>query len=187
MRPSLTRRQPSQADEHTFIAIRVTSYSASVSAGINPSLYGNKPREIRREDLVLESSISLEVRGVCTYPAPRTNLPFEITIHPEKPKNIGQRAKDIHKKDENNVLQYRKHRGELYPVYDLPSGLGLIERRRSDAVWSGWVFVEPNVVANMLVLLGQAQQLYLSIHERKIGRNRWIWNLTLQTTDPAAE
>ena len=180
----MTRRQPTPAQEHTHLAIRVASYSASVSAGINPSLYGNKPRDIASEDLVLESSMSLEVRGVCTYPPPRDDHQFEITIHTENPARTGQRVKDIHRKDENNVRQYRKNRGELYPVYDLPSGLGLIEQRRSEKVWAGWVFVEPKVATDMLMLLGQTRQSYLSINERKIERHRWIWHITLQTTDP---
>jgi hypothetical protein len=82
---------------------------------------------------------------------------------------------------------YQKTRGNLYPVYDRPSGLGLIERQRGDDVWAGWVFVDPKVVTNMLIILGQKQQSYIAINERKIGRHRWIWHLSLQTTDPAAE
>ena len=183
----MTRRQPKQAEEHTHLAIRVESYSAIAGAGINPTLYRDNPRDIIPEDLVLEGSLGLEVRGVCIYPPPRADQKFEITIHTENASKTGLRVKDLHKRDANNAPLYRKNRGELYPVYDLPAGLGIIERRRSDDVWGGWVFVEAKVVTNMLILLGQKQQSYLAINERKIGRHRWIWHLSLQTTDPAAE
>lgn len=134
----MSRRKPKPAQEHTHLAIRVESFNASVSAGINPSLYGDRSRVILREDLILESSIGLEVRGVCTYPPPRAGGKFEITIHTETPARAGLRVKDTHRRDENNVPQYEKKRGNLYPVYDLPPGLGLIELRRSDDVWAGW-------------------------------------------------
>lgn len=180
-------RKPKPAQEHTQLAIRVESFSASVSAGINPSLYGDQSRNILREDLILASSIGLEVRGVCTYPPPRADSKFEITIHEEKTARAALRVKDIQRRDENNDLQYEKKRGNLYPAYDLPRGLGLIELRRSDHVWAGWAFVEPKVVTNTLILLGQSQPSYLSISERKIERHRWIWHISVQTDDPAAE
>lgn len=183
----MSPRQPKQAEEHTHLAIRVESYSAIASAGINPALYRDNPRDIIPEDLVLEGSLGLEVRGICTYPPPRADQKFEITIHTENASKAGLRVKDLHKRDANNAPLYRKNRGELYPIYNLPAGLGMIERRRSDDVWAGWVFVEVKVVTNMLILLGQSQQSYLSINERKIERHRWIWHISLQTSDPAAE
>ena len=183
----MTRKQPKSAQEHTHLAIRVESYTASASAGINPALYGDHPKDIVGDDLTLESSMRLKVRGVCTYPPPRADQKFEITIHTENASKTGLRVKDLHKMDANNAPLYRKNRGGLYPVYDLPAGLGMIERRRSDDVWGGWVFVESKVVTNMLIMLGQNQPSYLSINERKIERHRWIWHISLQTSDPAAE
>jgi hypothetical protein len=183
----MTRRQPKAAQEHTHLAIRVESYSARVNAGINPALYGNSLRDIFPEDFVVESSLGLEVRGVCTYPPPRADQKFELSVRTENASRVAQRVKDIHTRDATNAPQYRKHRGELYPVYDLPAGLGLIEQRRGENIWAGWVFAEPKVVTDMLILLGQNQPSYLSINERKIERHRWIWHMSVQTDDPAAE
>jgi hypothetical protein len=39
----------------------------------------------------------------------------------------------------------------------------------------------------MLTLLGTGRQLYISLQERKQGRDRWVRSLSLQTTDPAEE
>jgi hypothetical protein len=183
----MTRRRPKQVQEHTHLAIRVESYSATVSAGINPKLYSDHSRDIVPDDLILESSLRLEVQGVCTYPPPRANKKYEITFHTEDASKAGYRAKDIHRRDANNAPLYRKNRGELYAVYDLPVGLGLIEKRRGDDVWAGWVFVQPRIITNVLILLGQNQRAYLSISERRIERHRWIWHVSVQTSDPAGE
>jgi hypothetical protein len=183
----MIRRRPKQAQEHTHLAISVESFSASASTGINPKLYDNNSRDIGPDDLVLESSLRLEVQGVCTYPPPRAHKKFEITIHPEDASKAGHRAKDLHRRDANSAPLYRKKRGELYPTYDLPVGLGLIEKRRSDDVWAGWAFVQPTFLTNALILLGQSQPAYLSINERRIERHRWIWHISVQTSDPAAD
>ena len=183
----MTRRKPKPPHEHTHLAIRVESFSANVSAGINPALYGNNPKDIVGDELILESSIGLEVRGVCTYPSTRADQTYEITIHAEKAARAALRVKDIQRRDEHDEPLYKTIRGNLYPVYDLPPGLGLIELRRSDDVWTGWAFVERKVVTNMLILLGQSQPSYLSINERKFERRRWIWHISMQTSDPAAE
>jgi hypothetical protein len=39
----------------------------------------------------------------------------------------------------------------------------------------------PNLTTHMLVLLGQSGQLYLSIHEMKADRRRWIRSQSLQS------
>jgi hypothetical protein len=72
-------------------------------------------------------------------------------------------------------------------VYELPNGIGPPERVRGTKDWTGWCWVSPRTVSDMLALLPNVQPLYISIHERKIGRKRWINGLTLQTTDPAEE
>jgi hypothetical protein len=72
-------------------------------------------------------------------------------------------------------------------VYDIPHGLAVIERRRSDGAWTASVPVEPKLVTHMLILLGHGSQTYLSIHERRLERRRWIRSISLQTTDPAKE
>ena len=41
--------------------------------------------------------------------------------------------------------------------------------------------------SDMLALLPQVRPLYVSIHERKVGRTRWINGLTLQMSHPAFE
>ena len=43
------------------------------------------------------------------------------------------------------------------------------------------------MISDMLILLGQKRRLYLSIHERKAKRARWVYGIALQTTDPAEE
>ena len=183
----MTRRRPKQVEEHTNLAINVESYSATVSAGIKPKLYSDNSRDIVPDAFVLESSLGIEVQGVCTYPPPRANKKYEITFHTEDTLKAEHRAKDRHRRDENNAPLYRNKRGEPYPVYDLPFGLGMLEKRRSDDSWAGWVFVQPRIVTNVLILLGQDQPAYLSINERRIGRHRWIWHISVQTSDPAAD
>jgi hypothetical protein len=182
---SPTPRKP--AEEHTFIAVRVESYHVSASAGINPNLLGIYAKNIRPEDSVFQSTTQLEMLGVCTDPKERTGHQFQITVYEGTPSRTGLRVKDTHARDKNNELQYQTRQGTHYLVCNLPQGLAVLERRRGDDVWTARVPVEPKLVTQMLILLGQGRPTYLSIHEKKVGRYRWIRNISLQTTDPATE
>jgi len=78
-------------------------------------------------------------------------------------------------------------RGELRPVYDVPEGIGILNKVRGTQNWTGAAWVAPNTISDMLTLLPTVDPLYVFLHEVKIGRNRWIKGITLQTTDPAEE
>jgi hypothetical protein len=71
------------------------------------------------------------------------------------------------------------------PVYDVPDGLGLIQKIRNKKEWTGFCWVSPGTVSDMLLLLPHVRPLYISIHERKVGRTRWINGLSLQMSHPA--
>lgn len=92
-----------------------------------------------------------------------------------------------HMMDDDGARKYRKVRGEEIPVYDVPDGLGLIEKVRGEKRWSGFCWVSPGTVSDMLALLPHVHPLYISIHERKVGRTRWINGLSLQMSHPGFE
>jgi hypothetical protein len=73
------------------------------------------------------------------------------------------------------------------PVLDLPTGVTTIQRRRDDYVWNAWVFAEPRLVTDMLVILASGRSTFLSLYEKMVNRERWITSVSLQTADPALE
>jgi len=77
--------------------------------------------------------------------------------------------------------------GGQFPVYHPPAGLATIERRHNDRVWQGCLFVDARFTTDMLILLGQTKQVYLSVHELKAERRRWIRSISLESTNPAEE
>ena len=111
-------------------------------------------------------------------------------LHPDtidRPSAFDVTLSDCQARDDDGDRKYRRVRGEDVPVYEVPKGIGMIERVRGVGGWSGWCWISPRAVSDMLVLLPNVSPLYISLHERKIGRTRWINGLTLQTTDPAEE
>ena len=131
----------------------------------------------------------MELEGLCDYPDERSGDRYVISVHGWETEEgeFEARLSDRHVKDEDGTRKYRKVRGEEISVYDVPDGLGLIEKVRRKKEWSGFCWVSPGTVSDMLTLLPHARPLYISIHERKVGRTRWINELTLQTMDPANE
>ena len=127
------------------------------------------------------------VRGVASYPAERTGEKYEVTFRARDSPVSRLRLKDIHARDKHHLPVYRQYRGGRFAVYEAPYGLGTMQRRRSDGTWQAYLFVDGSLTTNMLILLGRDRGLFLSIHEMKAERVRWVRNISLQSTNPAEE
>jgi hypothetical protein len=172
---------------HAFLTIRVNSFDVRSSAGINIFLKGTYPDFVSEEERVFISTSHLTIRGECTLPRDRVGQKFEVLVYGQNARRSQLKVEDIHNRDDDRVPVYRMIRGKRVPVFDVPRGIATIERRRDDGVWSAWVPVEPHLITDMLVVLGLARKSFLSIHERKFERRRWIQDFALQTNDPSEE
>jgi hypothetical protein len=54
-------------------------------------------------------------------------------------------------------------------------------------IWTAWINVLPRLVSDMLAILNTSRPTWISLHETKYGRVRWIRDISIQTTDPAEE
>lgn len=187
---SKSRRRSSEEEEiHTHLAIRVKDYNARVSASINHEIYNERASWTTEEDPVYSFTTNLAISGISTDPKERAGDIYELTIHGDDAPSRGHeiKLKDIQARDERGSLQYRTYRGKEVPVYDRPGSLGLLNKMRGEARWTGWLFTSTGFVRDMLVLLSHGRDVFLALHERRSGRTRWIQGLSLQTNDPADE
>ncbi len=188
--PRTQKRRKKPGEEHTYIAIRVEHHDASISAGVNSDAYAPQLAWNLDDDApVFEFTSQVTIMGVSTYPPERAGDTYDLTISSVDTGNhrIYAKLKDIHARDERRLPQYRTHRGRQIPVYVAPYGLGTLDKVRGEKRWTGWIFVAPRFVNDLLVLLTYQPQLFLGLHEFKVERSRWLRSVTLQTTDPAEE
>ena len=145
-------------------------------------------RETKRQPLY-EFETHVEIEAICTYPDERAGDAYELTMYSEDDpeSEIYWKLGDVQVVDEHRVPQYRKYRGKQIPVYAPPRGMGTLDKVRGERRWRAAIWVRPRFTNDVLVLLGHGKQLYLSIHERKLERQRWVQGITVQTTDPAEE
>jgi hypothetical protein len=184
------RRVKKSVEEHTHLALRIDAYKVRAKAGINH--YAHTPQYAWRDtqdEPLYEFETDLEIAAVCTYPEGRAGDAHELLIYgdasPES--DIYWSLKDTQLVDKHHVPTYRPYRGKQIPVYDPPKGMGTLQQERGEPRWHGTIWAQPRYVSDLLVLLGHNHELYLSIHERKLERRRWIQSITVQTTDPAKE
>jgi len=173
--------------EYTFLSIRVDSHEVAVGESINLSLRANVPFDCDDEDPVFTPDIRIEIGGMCIYPEGRANAKFEITIYGDRTGRDHPKLKDIRALKQNGIPVYRKYRDRQIPVYERPPGLATVQKRRGENAWSTWFRVAPRVASDLLTVLKESRQLFVSIHERKLDRHRWVQGFSLQTTDPANE
>lgn len=172
-------------DEYAFIAIKVLQNEASAGAEININLrVSNNPYPSEQEP-VFTSSSRLELLGTAIWPEDRVDDRYEITVSGKKDGEKPSILKELRALDTDGHPIYTKRHGSDVPVYNVPPGIGMIERRRGTRLWNCWVHVPARAVSDMLRLVCSRRALYVSIHERKIDRHRWIVGFALQTNNPA--
>lgn len=186
--PRTRKHQPD--DEHTRLAIKVERCEASVETRIEPEIY--QPQfawDLDDDTPLYRTTTQLTLVGVATYPEGRAGEAYELTIYGSNstPRRIEATVKDVQARDEHGSLKFRSYRGRQIPIYNPPSGMGLIEKVRGEARWVAWLHVSPLFASDALALVNAGRSLFLAIHERRRKRVRWIQGVGLQTTDPAEE
>lgn len=175
------------AEQYTFIAVHVETYSADISARINHKALDKRHQQ---DDVrIYEFGSRFEIAGYCSYPDEHLDEKYHITVYGERPgeRDFDATLADFAVRDEKGVRKYRTLRGRHVPLYKDPHGLGMIEKERGTKNWHGWLTVPEVTATQMLSLLTMVRPLYLEIHERKVERTRWIKGFGLKTTHPAYE
>ncbi|UCI23529.1 hypothetical protein [Mesorhizobium sp. B2-8-5] len=188
--PGRTKRQNGPEEEHTHIAIRVESCEVSVKARINHDVYAPEYAwDLDDGDPLYQFTTQLTVVGMATYPEGRAGDAYELAIYGSNSdtRRLSATVKDVQARDEHGLPQYRSYRGRQIPIYNPPSGMGLIKKIRGEPRWTAWLYVPPNFTSDALALLSNGRSLFLAIYERKKGGTRWVQGVSLQTTDPAEE
>lgn len=184
------KRQNKSDEEHSHVIIRLEHYDASVDARVNHYAYAPQYAwNLDDDDPLYEFTNRIVLTGKSTYPPERQGHYYELTIYGTESRShrLNAKLKDIQARDKYGSPQYRKYRGNQIPIYQPPNGLGLVDKVRGEKRWTAWLFVAPRFVNDLLVLLSQQRSLFLSLHERKIDRSRWVQDMTLQTSDPTEE
>lgn len=183
-------RKKRPTEEHTFLGLQVQQYEASVGASINH--YAHAPQsawDLDDQDPVYKFTLHLRIKATSVYPEERANESYELSLYandsPSQRLNVTLR--DIQVRDKHGSPQYRPYRGKQVPIYSAPKGLGFLDKIRGESRWTAALFVPGHFGNDMLTLLAHKRPLFVSIHESKDGRDRWVRSMSLQTNDPAEE
>ena len=181
-----TKKAP-PAEVHTHLTLKVESYEASVSAGINHAAY--EPQygwHSGDEEPVYQFRNSLIVSGTATYPDDRAGDYYEIWLYGDSSpaRDLDAKLEDLAERDEYGAPRYRKYRGRDVPIYKPPAGFGLLDKVRGEPAWHTSLFVKAWLVEQWLSLLTTQTGLFVGLHECKAKRTRWVRRIELHTADP---
>lgn len=180
------RRKGAQRDTYAILGLVVSDFQVRCSASTNTDIDRHYPDPA---DPVFRNQAQLEIAAICIYPDERAGPPYSFTLYDagSRPGKLSGTVGDYHARNQRGERRYRTRGGLSVPVYELPEGIGLLERERGKESWTAWAEVAPELIATMLTSLYGCSKLYISLTERKVGRARWIKDFTLQTTNPEEE
>lgn len=191
MPPRKKKRSKAKPEEvFTHCSVRVDRYEVRSEADIN--YHAAQPHLAFRDiddELLYQFQTHLEIFGTLLGPKDRAGHAFELTVYGEdRPSaNIYTVLKDVHMRDRDRRPMYKRHRGVECPVYWTPKGVGSFDKVRGENVWRSTIFAVPRFVSDWLLMLGQGRELFLSVLEKKVGRDRSLHRIALQTSDPEEE
>lgn len=177
-------------EEHSQIAIRVDHYDVRAAAGVNPVAYDARYGiHLDEDDPLYEFDTHLDISGTSISPDSRAGETYDLALYgDDSPSGLANLPlKAMHERDEHDARKYRTYRGRAIPLYRAPPGLATLEKIRGQPRWRVWLSARPRFVSDVLLILGQNRPVYLTIHERKVDRQRWVQNLSIQTNDPEGE
>ncbi|WP_405232045.1 hypothetical protein [Lentisalinibacter salinarum] len=181
------RRMPETV--HEFPAVRITGYESDISAEISHEVYSPETAfDLDVENPLYDFSTRLELQGIGTYPAERKGHRYEITLlgSDDPGHGLDRKLRDVQEReDEFRAPKYHTYRGRKIPVFREVKGMTILRKVRGENAWDGYFFVPRVLARDALILLQSGRQVYVGMHEVKIGRDRWIRSINLQTTDPA--
>ena len=183
----MTKVKKTIKSDYSIYSIKVRQHNISVDASIN---YEVRTKLHLHPDLqVYRFNTQLELEGHVTTEDEKQGDAYSFSIYGHEPlqKSFDSKLKDCQERTEDGSLKFIKKRGTQTPVYDVPKGIGHIEKVRGDNHWIGALWVSSESILHMMTLLSLKQDLYMSIHEEKEGRVRFIIGFTLLTSDPDKE
>lgn len=177
-------------DEHTFLGIRIDSHEVAVGKSINSSLVGNTiVQNIEDDSPVFTTSTRIDISGTCIFPKSRANEKYDLAIRGGQLRAREPRVRDIRARGKDNLPAYRQHGSRQIPVYECPLGFSTFDRIRGANAWHTALSVPECTASDILAVLAQSasRPIYVSVHEHRYQRERWIRELYVQTKSPADE
>jgi len=180
-----TRQKRNTTVEHTELTVDVTKFEARVTAAVNHEL--KDLRYTHPDTQVYRFESGLELEGQCTYPDSRAGTLYTLDIHGHETASahFATTLENCQVLDKDGFAKLKKVRGKFESVYDIPRGIGLLESQ-GKAQWRGFLWVPPQTLSDMLILLQGVPSLSLAIHEIRQGSYHWIARFVLQTNDPVS-
>jgi hypothetical protein len=179
-------RQARKREIQTEISILVESTDAAVEMGLNISVVARRSLlDSNNNDPLFPITTRLQIRGRSIAPEERAGEPYEISIWSGASRNTSLTLRDAQVLNEYHAPVFREYKGQQLPVYKAPPGLATIDRRGGGGIWRATLIDDSRLAQDMLLLVQLERPLFLTIEEVQFERERWIRDISLQTTEPA--
>jgi hypothetical protein len=170
-----------------YLTLKVEDFSVEVSTAVNPE--ARKPSQEDDSVDLYDYGSFIQITAICTSPEDHVNQRFGITVLRNRPHAVDFDAtlRNVRLRDQDGTPTYRERRGRPLPLYDIPPGFTLLNRRRGTVDWEGAVWMPEQTITQLLMVLMPRKPLYLQIVVRTIDRERWLDSVTVQTSDPLGD
>lgn len=171
-----------KTSDYELLSIIVDKFEVSSLFGTN---YEAHQKYALPETPVFRSYSQIELSGRILDPVNRCGYSIEISLSGIEPNQCHFKAQlqDFEVKDNAGHPKYRKSPNGNIPVYAPPTSIGIVEKVRGEQRWKAYAWIPPSLLTDILIILTNHSQVYVSINEVKKNRSRLITSISVNT-DP---
>lgn len=179
-----------KSGQYCLITLQLLSFDLDISGGINYEVRDTRNRSSYSKVYSFNSRVNLHCK--CLDPDGSGSVGdeynFSVTASDTRAEFLSRTLKDYKALDDSGSPVSRRVRGREEPVYNVPHGVGFIENyNRHINARPAYLWLPPETISDMLTVLSVTDQLFVTVHQYKFERKRWIVEFTLQTKNPLDE
>jgi hypothetical protein len=176
--------QSSKQTEYSFLTLVVTNFDVRIGSVINHKLRTDRICSPDTKISAHHTVIGLTCNNIDTERPLSDAYSFTIYGDAHPYPRLESTLEDCHEEDEEGFKKYRKQKGVEIPIYDIPKGLAVLSKLRSERHWSTALWLPRDIVSDMLVLLSGSKKVYAFVHLKHVSGDLWILGFDLQTSNP---
>jgi hypothetical protein len=170
--------------EYSFLSLLVTDFNIRSSVCVNPEARDNRYSAPETKIYEQNSTIDIQCSNIDPDEPLKDTYHFSLLGFPASHMNPDLALANYHVEDNRGFKKYRKLNDREVPVYDIPKGMNVIDKKRGERHWSSALWLTPAIVSDIIVLLLSGKDIYVACHVRCEDRVAWLNGFNLQTENP---
>lgn len=179
----MVSRSSKSQEEFRSLFVEVERFDSAVMAHVNTEVW--QPRSHTPETPIFDFGSEASITGHIYYPPEVEGWRYDLHVYGDSLRDQASEVLgDTPLRNTDGEPRLVRRGGLKVPAFDSNHSLGFVNKIRGEEGYAATVWVPRSVAADMLGELRSDRPSFLSIHERKVDRSRFVVGVTISSSRP---